>query len=280
MFIFYVNGRFVEENEAKISVFDLGFSRGYGVFELLRTYNHKPFFLREHLRRLFRSARLIGLRHNYSLDELEKIIIRTLNKNLSYSGDFNIRVILTGGNSTDFITPTKPNLFVIITPFRGLSRILYNRGIKIITHQTERVLPQAKTLIYTEAVKLLRLAKKRGAHEVLLVDKKGKISECTTSNFFAVIDGVLVTPKLGNILPGITRQIVIKLAHRLKIPVIERDIYISEVKTFQECFITATNKEILPVVKIDNFLIVNSKAGKIIEILSKGFKNLAMKLCK
>jgi branched-chain amino acid aminotransferase len=271
--IFYLNGKFLDEKEAKISVYDLGLLRGYAVFDFLRTYNQKPFYLDDHLKRLLNSAKLIGLKHNYNLKFLRKITLQTLKKNIQKGLEYNIRIILTGGESKDFISPSKPNLIVMITPLKKLDEKLYQKGGKLITKISERILPQAKTIIYAEAVKFMQEAKKKGAVEVLLLDKNKKILECTTSNFFAVIDGKIITPSTEKILSGITRKIVINLAKKLKIPVIERDIYFNEIKKFDEAFITASNKEILPIIQIDNFKI-SSQPGPITKNLTSQFKEL------
>ncbi len=271
--IFYLNGKFLDEKEAKISVYDLGLLRGYAVFDFLRTYNQKPFYLDDHLKRLLNSAKLIGLKHNYNLKFLRKITLQTLKKNIKKGTEYNIRIILTGGESKDFISPSKPNLIVMITPLKKLDEKLYQKGGKLITKISERILPQAKTIIYTEAVKFMQEAKKKGAVEVLLLDKDKKILECTTSNFFAVIDGKLITPSNEKILSGITRKIVINLAKKLKIQVIERDIHFNEIKKFDEAFITASNKEILPIIQIDNFKI-NNHPGPITKTLLKKFREL------
>jgi branched-chain amino acid aminotransferase len=271
--IFYLNGKFLDEKEAKISVYDLGLLRGYAVFDFLRTYNQKPFYLDDHLKRLLNSAKLIGLKHNYNLKFLRKTTLQTLNKNIKKGTEYNIRIILTGGESKDFISPSKPNLIVMITPLKKLDEKLYQKGGKLITKISERILPQAKTIIYTEAVKFIQEAKKKGAVEVLLLDKNKKILECTTSNFFAVINGKLITPSTEKILSGITRKIVINLAKKLKIPVIEKDIHFNEIKKFDEAFITASNKEILPIIQIDNFKI-NSQPGPITKTLMFQFKEL------
>jgi branched-chain amino acid aminotransferase len=271
--IFYINGKFLDEKEAKISVYDLGLLRGYAVFDFLRTYNQKPFYLDDHLKRLLNSAKLIGLKHNYNLKFLRKITLQTLKKNIQKGLEYNIRIILTGGKSKDFISPSKPNLIVMITPLKKLDEKLYQKGGKLITKISERILPQAKTIIYAEAVKFMQEAKKKGAVEVLLLDKNKKILECTTSNFFAVIDGKLITPSTEKILSGITRKIVINLAKKLKISFIERDIYFNEIKKFDEAFITASNKEILPIIQIDNFKI-SSQPGPITKTLMSQFKEL------
>jgi len=271
--IFYINGKFVPENKASISVYDLGLLRGFAVFDFLRTYNFKPFYLKEHLKRLLNSAKIIGLKHNYSLEKLEKIVIKTLNKN-KHLKEANIRIILTGGNAKDFITPSKPNLIVMVTPVKNLPEYYYKNGGKLITKTYERIDPKAKTIIYTDSVRFLMEAKKKKAIEVLLIDKDGNILECTTSNFFAVKNNEILTPPTGKILEGITRKVVIEICKKYGIKIIEREIQSEEIRDFDEAFITASNKEILPIVRIDKIKIGDGKPGEITKLLMEKFKNL------
>ncbi len=272
MNIFYLNGKFVKEKDAKISVYDLGFLRGYAVFDFLRTYNRKPFYLKEHLQRLLNSAKIIGLKHNFTLKKLESLVFKTLNKN-KHLREANLRIYLTGGEAKNFLTPTKPKLYILITPIEKPHPKLYQKGAKLITKFSERILPSAKTIVYTEGIKFLQEAKQKGAVEVLLINKENKITEGIASNFFAVINKKLITPK-ENILLGITRQVVIFLAKKLKIEVIERDISFDEIKKFDESFITATNKEILPIIKIDHIKIGKGEVGEMTKLLMKEFKKL------
>lgn len=277
MNIFLINNKFVPEKKAKISVYDLGLLRGYAVFDFLRTYNGKPFYLKEHLKRLLNSAKIIGLKHNFTLEKLEKLVLKTLKKN-QHLKEANIRIILTGGNSKDFITPSKPNLIIMITPLKEYPREIYQKGGKLITQIFERILPQAKTIVYTQAIQFLQQAKKKKAIEVLLISQEGKILECTTSNFFAIIqhnkDFVLITPSKEKILSGITRKIVIDLAKKIKIKVFEREIDVGEIKNFKEAFITASNKEILPIIQIDDYKINNGEIGEITKKLMDEFNKL------
>lgn len=273
--VFYINGKFLSESKACISVYDIGLLRSYAVFDFLRTYNFKPFYLKEHLQRLLNSAKIIGLKHNYTIKKLEKIVLETLNKN-THLKEANIRIILTGGISKDFITPSKPTLIVMITPIKNLPEILYKRGGKLITKIYERIDPQAKTVIYTDAIKFLMEAKKRKAIEVLLISKDKKILECTTSNFFAVKNGIVLTPPSKNILGGITRKIIIKICKKNDIPILEEEINYEDIKNFDEAFITASNKEVLPIVEIDDFKIGDMKVGKITRFLMEKFKELTI----
>lgn len=269
MNLIYINGKYFQPKEARISIFDLGFTRAYAVFDFLRTYSGKPFYLKEHLNRLLNSAKIIGLKHQYNFKFLEKIVLKTFKK--SKLKDASIRIYLTGGESKDFLTLSKANLVIIVTPIKNLSEDLYQKGGKLITKTCERILPQAKTTVYTEGLKYLQEAKKRGAIEVLLIGPDKKILECATSNIFVVLNKKLVTPK-NNILLGVTRKVVINLAKKVKISVIERDIYLKEIRNADEVFITATNKEILPIVEIDNYKISNKRIGEITKKLREEFK--------
>lgn len=271
--IFYLNGRFVPEDKALISVYDLGLLRGYAVFDFLRTYNFKPFYLKEHLKRLLNSAKIIGLKHNYTIDNLEKIVIKTLSKN-KHLKEAGIRIILTGGYSKDFITPSKPNLIVMITPIKSLPKSLYRYGASLITKIYERIDPRAKTIIYTDAVRFLEEAKGKGAIEVLLISKDNEVLECTTSNFFIAKENAVITPTTDKILEGITRKVVIDLCKKNNIKIIERKIYYEELKEATEAFITASNKEILPIVKIDKIKIGDGKVGQLTKFLIKKFQEL------
>ncbi len=269
MSLIYINGKYFKPKEARISVFDLGFTRAYAAFDFLRTYNGKPFYLKEHLNRLLNSAKIIGLKHQYNLKFLENIVFKAFEK--SKLKEASIRIYLTGGESKDFLTLSKANLIIIVTPIKNLSEYLYEKGGKLITKTCERILPQAKTTVYTEGLKYLQEAKKRGAIEVLLISLDKKILECTTSNIFVVFNKKLVTPR-NNILLGITRKVVINLAKKVKISVIERDVYLKEIRNADEVFITATNKEILPIVEIDNYKISDKQIGEITKRLREEFK--------
>lgn len=251
----YINGKILPFQQASLSLDDLGVLRGYGVFDFLRTYNGKPFLLDEHLTRLQNSAKEIGLAPP-AKPKLKIIIKELLAKN--GLAESYIRIVLTGGKTSDGLTPSSPTLFVLIEKLKPLPELLYKKGIKLMTHNFLRDVPRAKTTNYLTAVKLQKQKKKVGAFEILYVDN-GKVLECTTSNFFLFRNSTLITPK-ENVLMGTTRNFVIKLAKQ-KFRVEEHDVSLAELRSATEVFITATNKEILPVVKIDNRTIGNGKVG-------------------
>lgn len=257
--IYYINGKYVAADEACLSLNDLGIVRGYGVFDFLRTYNGVPFKLREHVQRLQKSAKLIGLNLPWSTLEIEAIAQETFNRN--HLPEANIRIIATGGISTDFITPSgEPSLIVIVTPVTEYPETYYTQGVKVITVQTERFIPGAKSLNYISAIMALQQAKQVNAIEALYINQQGHVLEGTTTNIFVFRDNKLITPK-ENILEGITREVVLELA-KSEFEIVEQPIYYSELNSCDEAFITATNKEIMPVTQINALQISNGKPGK------------------
>ena len=255
---YYVDGKFVSASEAVIPVDDLAIMRGFGVFDLLRTQNGKPLFLKEHILRLNTSARRIGLDLPWSNQELEEVVMKTLHRNAQ--PESNIRIVVTGGSSPDFITPQgKPRLLVLVTRAPELPAWWYSDGVKIITFSSERSIPNAKSIDYVQATIALKKARDQDAIEAVYVDRNGNVLEGTTSNLFVFMDECLVTPGEG-ILNGITRNAVLDLAAK-RISVDIRNIGRDELLTADEVFITGTNKVIVPVIQVDEAAIGDSRPG-------------------
>ena len=256
---YYVDGRFVAASEAVIPVDDLAIMRGFGVFDLLRTLNGRPLFLREHIQRLEDSAHRIGIKLPWSQQELIDIVQSTLQRNAFKEA--NIRIVVTGGSSPDFITPQgKPRLLVLVTRAPNLPESWYTEGVKVITFLSERSIPGAKSIDYVAATIALKQARNQGAIEAIYVDRKGHALEGTTSNIFAIINGTLVTPGSG-ILNGITRQSVLDLAAR-SLAIDIRDLNLDELTSADEVFITGTNKMIVPVTQVDDSTIGSGFPGQ------------------
>ncbi|MFZ7126114.1 MAG: aminotransferase class IV [Desulfobacterales bacterium] len=276
--IYYVEDRFVPADQAVIPVDDLAILRGYGVFDLIRTYRGKALFLTAHIDRLLQSAEKVGLNAlPWSRNELIRIVIDTLRKNPHHQ-ESNVRIVITGGSSTDFMTPQgRPRLLVLATPRPLLPESWYIVGVKIITVQTGRRITGAKSIDYLPATIALQTAKEKGAVEALYIDRDGWVSECTTSNLFAFIGSKLVTPGSG-ILSGITRGVILELA-RDCFPVDIRNPSLDELLTAQEIFITGTNKGLVPVVQVDDTVIGNGRPGertrRLMEMLASHTERLA-----
>jgi branched-chain amino acid aminotransferase len=271
--IYYVDGQFVEDKEARISVDDMSVLRGYGAFDFLRTYNGAPFHLREHLLRLQRSAKLIGLQLPHTVDEMDRIVRETLAKN-SHAESY-IRIVVTGGISPDGITPgDNPRLLVMITPARTAPAEWYRDGVKIVTCHVDRYMPSAKSINYIPAIICQAEARSRQAIESVYVDRDGCLLEATTSNLVVVINNTLVTPPCDRILQGITRQVVLDLARR-EFNVEERRLHKDEISLLDEAFLTSTTKEVLPVVAIDSITIGCGKPGKQTSRIMEMFRECA-----
>ena len=256
--IYYVDGKYLPDDQALIPIDDLVVLRGIGVFDLLRTYNGKPLFLKEHVSRLFDSARQINLDLPWSHEEVCRIALETLSRNTL--DEANIRIVATGGSSPDFMTPQgRPRLLVLVTPLPRLPAEWYDHGVTVVTMHTERRIPGAKSIDYVPAAMALQQARSKGAIEALYVDRDENALEGTTSNLFAVIGETLVTPGRG-ILSGITRQAVIEVSRPL-LPVEIRDLPLTELLGANEAFITGTNKGLVPVVQIDDTPIDDGRPG-------------------
>jgi len=257
----YLNGKILSESEAKISLKDIAILRGYGVFEFLRTYNSKPFLLKEHFTRLRKSAKNLNLQLPISQKELFKQIKKLLLKNKFKESA--IKLVLTGGQIIDSrgmeYDKNSPTFFILVDKLQELPKSFYQKGVKLITYEHLREIPGAKTINYITAIKLQNLCKRKKAFDILYT-QNGFLLETTTSNFFIFKKDKLLTPK-KNILIGLTRNFVIKLAED-KFEVEEKDIALKELEKAEEAFLTSTTKEILPVVKIDNKIIGNGKVGK------------------
>ena len=257
----YLNGKILSESEAKISLKDIAILRGYGVFEFLRTYNSKPFLLKEHFTRLRKSAKNLNLQLPISQKELFKQIKKLLLKNKFKESA--IKLVLTGGQIIDSrgmeYDKNSPTFFILVDKLQELPKSFYQKGVKLITYEHLREIPGAKTINYITVIKLQNLCKRKKAFDILYT-QNGFLLETTTSNFFIFKKDKLLTPK-KNILIGLTRNFVIKLAKN-KFKVEERDIDLKELERAEETFIASTTKEILPVVKIDNKIIGNGRVGK------------------
>jgi len=259
MSIFYMDGEFVDSDKAVLSVNDMAILRGYGIFDFMRTYNKKPFHLRDHIKRLVNSGHHVGLEIPCSEEELFDIVMKTLDKN-NYP-ESNVRIVFTGGISPDSVTPQgNGKLVVMITPKHDLPEWWYKEGVKIITVDVERYIPEAKSTNYMNAVLNQQEAKKNNAVESIYVDREGRVLEGTTTNIFLFIDNKWVTPDKG-ILPGITRSVILDLIKDSS-SVELRDLSREDLARAGEIFITASNKEVVPVVQVDDMKIGSGRVGE------------------
>jgi branched-chain amino acid aminotransferase len=259
MDVYYIDGEFVPADRAAIPVNDLAVLRGFGVFDFLRTYGGRPFHLRDHLKRLHNSAEQIGLNCPWTEEELEEIVRQTLMRNRHEES--NIRIVVTGGPSEDFITPgATPRLIVMVSPLVVMPVEWYTQGVKIITASLERLMPGAKSIDYIPAILALRRAATENAVEAVYLDGKNHVMEGTTSNLFMFDGEKFLTPDRG-VLGGITRKVVLELVQS-RFPLEKRDILLTELLTAEELFLCSSNKEVMPVVKVDDAVVGSGKPGR------------------
>lgn len=255
---YYVNGAFVPAKQAALPLNDLGIVRGYGVFDLLRTYGKSPFRLRDHIHRLESSASQIGLAMPWSTEELEEIVLQTYRRN--EIPDASIRIVVTGGPSENFMTPQgKPSLVVMVHPITPYPAHYYTEGCKATSTLVERTMATVKSLNYIGAIMAMNEASKSGAVEAIYLDEQDRLTEGTRANLFAVRGNLLITPREG-VLKGITRQVVLEIAEEV-FEVVEGPIHYHDLGALDEAFLTSTTKEILPLVQIDEHIIGTGKPG-------------------
>lgn len=276
----YLDGKFVPESEAKISVFDHGFLYGDGVFEGIRAYDGKVFRLREHIDRLYDSAKAINLEIPLSKEEFEKIILETLRRNKLR--DAYIRPIVSRGVGDLGLDPRKckkPTIIVITKPWGKLYGDLYSKGLKAVTVAVRRnsfdaLPPNIKSLNYLNNVLAKIEANVKGGDEAIFLDRNGYVAEGSGDNIFVVKRGKITTPPTINNLRGITREVVIEIINRLGIPFCEANLGLYDLYTADEVFVTGTAAEVAPIVDIDGRIIGDGKPGKITKRIMEEFEKV------
>ncbi len=271
-----LNGSVVPFETAGLPLNDLGIIRGYGYFDYLRTYKGVPFLLDEHLERLVRTAKIMKLAVPYTLDQIKQWILDLLKKN--NFPESHIKIVITGGPSEDQMTSTHPSFYIMVTPASPQhDSTSYREGITVMTYEHLRLFPEAKTLNYLTAIALTPEKQKIGAREIIY-HYQGNILEASTSNVFIFQENKLVTPAM-NILGGITRTKVIELAQNV-FPVEERTIPVKEFLSAQEIFITASNKEVMPVTRIDTQQVGTGMVGENTKKMLKLYRDFIKRYIK
>ncbi len=277
----YLDGKFVAEDEAKVSVFDHGLLYGDGVFEGIRAYNGRVFKLTEHINRLFHGARAIMLEPPVSKEEMQEVVLETLRQN--NLKDAYVRLVVTRGKGDLGLDPDKcpkPTLFCIASGITMYPEEMYEKGMEVVTVPTRRnapeaVNPQMKSLNYLNSIMAKLEAKLAGVQEALLMNNEGYVAEASGDNIFIVRDGKLITPPESiGILEGITRNSVMELARKRNIPVKARIFTRYDIYSSDECFLTGSAAEAIPIVKVDGRTIGSGKPGEMTKLLIKDFKDL------
>jgi branched-chain amino acid aminotransferase len=272
--IHFLNGSFVHEDDLKISVRDIGFTRGYAIFDFLITYpTRRPFKLSRHIGRLYNSASLIELSMPWEKTQVRNWVIETLSKNEG-ADDKGIKILISGGVSNTLIPdPTTPTIAIVIDPHKPFPKEYYENGVNIITTKHTRYTPDAKTNNYIEAVRQIQAAQKIGAIEPVYYNDL-QVFEGSNSNIFALVDGCLITPR-SNILGGITREVLLEIL-KLPVSVEERDFTHADLMVANEVFLTSSNKEVMPVTKIDEKPVGTGRVGNITKEAMKQFRDYTL----
>lgn len=275
----YLDGKFVPSDEAKVSVFDHGLLYGDGVFEGIRLYGGNVFRLEEHLERLEHSAKAIMLQLPLSREELSWATCETCRQN--DLTDAYIRLVVTRGVGDLGLAPwlcPKPSLFIIASKISLYPQEYYDNGLAIVTVPTRRISPAAlpptvKSLNYLNNILGKIEAKQFGALEAIMLNDQGYVAECTADNIFIVQKGEILTPAASQgALKGITRGTIIDIAKDLGIPLRETDLTRYDVWCSDECFLTGSGAEVIPVVKLDGRSIGSGKPGPITQRVLADFR--------
>ena len=277
----YLNGKFVDKSKAKISVFDHGLLYGDGVFEGIRSYSRLVFKLREHMDRLYSSAAAIKLKVHMSKAALTRAVLYTLNKN--DLDNAYIRLVVTRGPGDLGLDPRKcrrgGRVFIITDKIALYPKKYYEKGLHIVTAKTRKnyvgaINPNIKSLNYLNNILAKLDGIKKKAPEAIMLTDNNYVAECTGDNIFIVKRGALFTPPRNISLKGITQQAVIEIARRKKIKGREKNIRMGKVYDADECFLTGTAAEIVPVTKVDGRIIGNGKPGRMTCELHAAFHKL------
>jgi branched-chain amino acid aminotransferase len=280
----WLDGKLVDQTEAKVSVYDHGLLYGDGCFEGIRAYNGRVFKLRSHLNRMYDSAKRLRLEPAYPMDEVDKAVRATLTAN--NMNDAYIRLIFTRGVGTLGLHPfrcPKAGTIIITDRIQLYPVELYDSGMKVIVARRPRIPiacldPAIKSLNYLNNILAKIEAIDANVLEAIMLNVDGYVSECTGDNIFIVKGGVIITPsEEAGFLHGITRQFVIEeLAPALGYTVQQKMMRLDEVLAADEVFLTGTAAEIIGVSQIDEAIIGHGKVGPVTRALSAEFKKRVM----
>lgn len=280
----YIDGKFYPKADAKVSVFDHGFLYGDGIFEGIRLYEGNVFRLEEHLERLEMSAKAIMLQLPWTRKEIADVVCESCRRNNLTDGY--IRLIISRGVGDLGLSPKtcpKPSIICIADKITLYPEALYTTGMKIITAATRRISPAAlppmiKSLNYLNNILAKMEALQHGYHECIMLNDQGYVAECTGDNIFLIHKGRLLTPAShAGALIGITRQVALEVAEQLGLKVCETNLTRYDVWNADECFLTGTAAEVIPVIEVDGRSIGNGKPGPITARILESFRKKVSK---
>lgn len=280
--VVYLNGEYITESNAKVSIFDRGFLYGDAVYDISRTYHHKPFRLRDYIDRLWSSLTYTQINPGLTKEEIENIVLEVLNRNVHLLGrndDYSLVIRISRGTDPDVTAKSRPTVVVYCQPikFRVLAR-QYNDGVHVVISSTRRtppecVSPRAKIQNKINHI-LAELEAKADDPEAfcIMLDTNGRLAESSASNFFLVSKGVLKTSKADNCLYGRTKLTVLELAKRSGIPVVEDDLEAFDLLTADEAFLTGTSYAVLPISRVNSVRLKGPFPGKLTSAIMQEWK--------
>ncbi|MBZ8180975.1 aminotransferase class IV [Oscillatoria salina] len=269
-----INGKFLNSNEATISIFDHGFLYGDGVFDTIAAVNEKIWWLDEHLDRLIEGCSSISLKHPWSKSELIELTKETFHRTEGRNGRIRITITRGVGEVPSYSIETcKPNLVIFVTPLDFPEESKYSKGLSLKSVNYSRVFPKVKNLNFLPSIIGYTDAKKAGFDDSVFVNFDGYVTEGTTWNIFLFADRKLIAPG-DSILVGVTRNKVIELSESLGIDIEVRPVSLQELYSAQEVFATGTTKRILGVTKIDDFVIGKGSVGELTRKLLEEFRRV------
>jgi branched-chain amino acid aminotransferase len=279
-----VNGRISSERDAAISVFDHGFLYGEGIYETLRTYNGRPFLYDRHMRRLRRSAEMIVLHLPFTDDDLAARIRETTAAADLGNAEAYIRVLVTRGIGELTYDPKatpSPSIVIIIKPNVDPPAAAFEKGVTvclspIVRNHPQSVNPMIKSNNLLNNALAMQEALRRGGTEAIMRNYRGELTECTQSNLFIVKNGIARTPPIeAGLLPGITREFVFEVGRDVGVTVRDQVLHDGDLLDADECFLTSTTKELVPIVQVDDRKIGAGLPGPITRQLLDGFRKRA-----
>jgi len=278
--IVFLNGSLIPRSQARISVLDYGFLYGFGLFETMRAYEGQVFCLDSHLNRLARSAKILGL--PIGVTDLEDAVMATIQAN--QLGDARIRITVSIGEGSmvpDPSTCKQPTVLILAGDYHPYLEQIYQKGFRAVVSSIRRnsgsPLSRLKSANYLENMLAKQEARAAGVDEALCLNEKGLLAEASMSNIFLVDDGVLRTPgEESGILPGVTRGVVLELASRLGISILEHDVRLDEIAEAQEAFLTNSLIEIMPLTEIAGRHVGSGRPGPVTRSLMADYKKLVL----
>ena len=274
----WIDGKLYDKDDAKVSVYDHGLLYGDGVFEGIRVYSGRVFRAADHLTRLFDSAKAIRLTIPYTRDEVQAAMEQTIKAN-NFT-DCYIRLVVTRGAGYLGLNPNKcprATMIVITDTIELYPKEMYEKGMAVITSSVIRnhpnaMSPRIKSLNYLNNILAKIEAIDAGVPEAIMLNQEGNVAECTGDNIFIVRGGTVYTPGTADgILEGITRQVILELCARLNIPCVEKTLQRHDLYIAEECFLTGSAAEVVPVTKIDGRSIANGSPGPVTKRIMDAF---------